>query len=831
MGFKERDLAEATPRRNLRNEVSDNRKVPITRTRLKLVRLGLFWEQAWPALWPAAALVGLFLAFALLDVFSLLQGYLHIGVLAALALGLAYLLWRGIRGLHMPDEATARRKLEIVNDLQHRPLATLEDQLAGGRADPASAQLWELHRRRVKQQLGRLRLGLPAGSLAKRDPYALRGIVVLLLALGIAVGWGDSSERLGHAFQPTFTAPPPPIPPRLDVWVTPPAYTNEPPVFLAAVDPAAAPLHLPQGSEVLAQVQGGSGATELRLGDATAKFDVIGEGTFRATGKIENGDRLAVVQNGKEIAGWPYKMIEDQPPLVAFTQPPSETERHALRLDYAASDDYGIAKVQVVITRRDEAGEAVPLPGMPSKLVIDLPAASTDPRVARGVSFRDLTANPWAGTPVRLMLTAIDATGQSGSAQPVDILLPERPFNNPVAKMIIEQRRLLTLQPENRVAVARRLFAIGNDAPAYQGDPVVTLALRISGRRLIADKTGAGIPDVQALMWQTAMRLEEGSMSSAEMALRAAEQALQEALDRGASDQEIEKLMNDLQQAMNQFLDALTQQAMKNAPNGHIPSDTARQMTLQREDLQRLLDKAREMAKGGARDAARQMLSQLQDMLENLQVNPQAQNSTDPAERQATEMMRDLGDLARRQQNLLDKTFRDSQQLAPGQQSPNSQGWAQEQGELQQKLQQLNKRFNDLLGQSPAQLGEAGREMGRAEDSLRGGFPGGAVQPQTRALQDLQEGQSEMMKQLVEHFGKQPGHRNSNQLDQFGQSQDPLGRSLPGAGQMDTGDVKVPDKSDLQRAREILDELRRRAGENSRPRYELDYLDRLLKRF
>jgi uncharacterized protein (TIGR02302 family) len=823
-------LAQAAAQRDPRKEVSQRRKIPVTRTRLSLVRLGLFWEQAWPALWPAVALAGLFVALALLDVFSLLQGYVHIGVLVLLAAAFLFLLLRGLRGLKMPDVAAARRRLEIVNELPHRPLATLEDQLAGGRADPAAAQLWELHRRRVRDKLGRLRIGLPAGGLALRDPYALRGIVVLLLAIGLAVGWSDGGDRLNRAFHPAFAPPPPVVPPRLDVWVTPPTYTNLPPVFLAAVDPSAAPLSVPQGSEVLAQVQGGSGASELRLGKAIAKFDTIGEGTFRATGKIEDGDRLSVLQDGKEVAGWPYKVIEDQPPLVAFTQPSSETERHALRLDYAASDDYGIAKVQVTITRRDEAGEAVPLPGMPSKIVIDLPAASTDPRVARGVTFRDLTAHPWAGTPVRLMLVASDAIGQTGNAQPVDILLPERPFNNPVAKAIIEQRRLLTLQPENRVAVARRLFAIGNDAPAYQGDVVVTLALRVAGRRLIADTTGADIPAVQELMWQTAMRLEEGSISAAEMALRAAEQALQDALDRGASDEEIEKLMNDLQQAMNQFLDALTQQAMKNSPNGRIPPDTARQMTLQREDLQRLLDKAREMARGGARDAARQMLSQLQDMLENLRMNPQAQN-VDPAERQAQEVMRDLSDLARRQQNLLDKTYRDSQQLAPGQQSPNSQGWAQEQGELQGKLQQLNKRFNDLLGGVPQQFNEAGREMGRAEDSLREGFPGGAVEPQTRALQDLQQGQADMMKQLVERFGRQPGRPNSNRLDQFGQSQDPLGRSLPGAGQMDTGDVKVPDKSDLQRAREILDELRRRSGESNRPRYELDYLDRLLKRF
>ena len=45
------------------------------------------------------------------------------------------------------------------------------------------------------------------------------------------------------------------------------------------------------------------------------------------------------------------------------------------------------------------------------------------------------------------------------------------------------------------------------------------------------------------------------------------------------------------------------------------------------------------------------------------------------------------------------------------------------------------------------------------------------------------------------------------------------------------GNVKVPDKSDLQRAREILQELRKRAAERGRPQEELDYIDRLLKQF
>jgi hypothetical protein len=60
---------------------------------------------------------------------------------------------------------------------------------------------------------------------------------------------------------------------------------------------------------------------------------------------------------------------------------------------------------------------------------------------------------------------------------------------------------------------------------------------------------------------------------------------------------------------------------------------------------------------------------------------------------------------------------------------------------------------------------------------------------------------------------------------------DPLGRPMSNNGTFDQGDVKIPDQNTLQKAREILDELRRRAGERYRPEIELDYIERLLKRF
>ena len=62
-------------------------------------------------------------------------------------------------------------------------------------------------------------------------------------------------------------------------------------------------------------------------------------------------------------------------------------------------------------------------------------------------------------------------------------------------------------------------------------------------------------------------------------------------------------------------------------------------------------------------------------------------------------------------------------------------------------------------------------------------------------------------------------------------SDDPLGRENGGRGPSFGDQTRLPDKSQMERARNILRELRRRAEERGRPQEELDYIDRLLKQF
>ena len=69
------------------------------------------------------------------------------------------------------------------------------------------------------------------------------------------------------------------------------------------------------------------------------------------------------------------------------------------------------------------------------------------------------------------------------------------------------------------------------------------------------------------------------------------------------------------------------------------------------------------------------------------------------------------------------------------------------------------------------------------------------------------------------------------QFDPLGTMRDPLGRDWQGEEGTDTRGVEIPGQSAVERAQEILQELRKRAGQNFRPQIELDYINRLLQRF
>lgn len=848
--------------------------------RLLQARLALTWERLWPGLWPAVSVLALFVAVAFFNLLPALPGWLHLLILAGFAAGLGVALWRGLRGFAIPDAAAARRRIERDSGLPHRPLHVLRDSVSG--ADPMAAALWRLHQERVRDAVKCLRVRMPEPHVAARDRYALRVLVGLLLFVSTGVAWDDWRARLEAAFAPGLSSPAVATVSTLDLWVTPPDYTGLAPIFLTsggmasaagptakpsaspATDPAQ-PIAVPSGSQVLARATGGSTVPVLEVNGADAGFEAVETGTFQIQAPVTGGTRIAVRQGSRTMGSWPITVVPDRAPTVAFAQPPAAGERGALRIDYVAQDDYGLIGIDAVLSLSAEGLETDPeFDRAPVTLPMGLPGAR--PKQARSAGFHDLTAHPWAGLPVTLRLTATDGAGQQGHSDEVAMTLPERMFSHPVAREIVEQRKKLTLRPSAmRTEVARALSELSARPGAFAGDIIVFLSLRTAVARLMLDDTVEAIPELQQLLWETALRVEDGGLSLAERDLRDAERRLAEALERNATDEELRRLMDELQTAMDRFLEAMEEQMRQALERGEqlpqIPPEMAQRMDMfDRNDLQRMMDQMRAMAETGAKDAARQMLSQLQQMLENMRSGAMAQMQQNQ-QNQQMQMMRELQDLAQKQQQLLDETFRQSQeqmnqpqpgqrgrQQQPGQRggqnnsgSPTMQRQAERQEALRRQLGDIMRRMGEAGGEIPRPLGRAERAMRDAGQALQQGQPGSAVPPQTQAMDELQQGMQAMAEQMMQQMqqmmmGAQPGMMPGGQPGQadprqVGRNRDPLGRRPPSQGTVDNNDVKIPEEADLQRSREILDELRRRSGEFDRPRPERDYIDRLLRQF
>jgi hypothetical protein len=446
-----------------------------------------------------------------------------------------------------------------------------------------------------------------------------------------------------------------------------------------------------------------------------------------------------------------------------------------------------------------------------------------------------LTAHPWAGLDVSVQLVATDGPGQEGRSDRLSVKLPERVFNHPVALAIIAQRRALTLANNQRLRIARELHGIAARPDQYGNDVTIFLGLMAARSRLVHNGEEDAIESVQTLLWETALRVEDGTLSLAERDLRDAQKRLQEALARNANELEIAQLMDELREALDRFLQAFAenlQQQLQDLDVTNLPQTDNSANLIDREGLQQMLDQIEEQARTGNREAAQQLLSQLQQLLENLQNQPLANQQQGPS--QSEEMMRELQNIARRQQELYDQNFRQQQQdrEAPQQSAAD----AAEQNALRRQLGELMRLLGERTGQIPQNLGDAERAMRDAESSLSRGQSEGALSSQAEALEELRQAGRNMASQMQPGPGQGPFPGQGFMQIPGQEGRDPLGRRLrPPDGSdgfaTDGRRENIEGNLGAERVLEIQRNLRERLRERGRSPSEIEYFLRLLRRF
>lgn len=833
--------------------------------RILLARLVLLWEAIWRNSLPLMVFCGLVAIAMLLGLFHMLSRPLHVGAMVLTAIGFLWTL-RPLLRIAMPGREAALRRLETRSGLEHRPATSYEDTLEAAPADTTGLALWRMHKARLRERIAGLKPGWPSPGLPAIDPNGLR--VIVLLGLVVALTWAgpDATDRVRDAFKPQASAA---TGARtwVDAWIAPPGYTGRAPVFLsganvtvAAQDPDRA-VDVPVNSELIVRLTGaedpaarivgadagtqtGESGTDDEPGESHA-FTDDGKNIKSLRLKLLESGRAVIEDGGKELAGWRFSVIPDRVPSIRLDRDVALTGDQAVRFGYSINDDYGVIsaaaafKLAPPVTGEDETASFA-LPVAPPDFALVLPKARV--KSAAQKVFRDLTAHPWAGLDVELTLTATDEADQTGASEPVVFTLPERNFRQPLARAFIEQRKHLVLDKDAAPKVARALSGLMLVSDRLKVESSVYLGMSMIHHRLRRMDDMDSRMHAVDLLWELALRVEDGNLSLAERELRAAQEALRRAIAENAPPEEIQRLMNELRQALDKFMQAMAEQMRRNAQNGkqqpqqQLPPNA---QMINPQDLAKMMDMIEQLAKNGAMDAAQELLSQLNDILENLQT-AQPMPGQQGQQSQMSKMLEELGELMGKQQGLMDETFQSGPDR-PGQSSRQGESGQNLQGNQNSGLAQRQDGIRDLLGQlmqqfgpgnrnAPNALDRAGRAMEDAAGALRRNDNPEAVQRQAEAIDQMRQGANQMAREMLQGMGQAENPGQMGQQRGRGEV-DPLGRSTRTRGPDFGNSTKVPSEIEVQRAREIMRELQKRLGERFRPDIELKYIERLLDRF
>jgi uncharacterized protein (TIGR02302 family) len=830
-------------------------------SRLKLAQAlqrasyAIAWERAWPHLARLLTVVGLFLVVSWAGLWLALPFVaraIGLGVFVALALASLFPLLR----FRWPSREESLSRLDRGSGIRHRPATALTDTLES--QDPVARALWQAQRERTLASIKRIRAGLPSPRLAIHDPWALRALVVMLLVAAYVAAGDERAMRTMAAFDWNGVLSPANV--RVDAWVTPPVYTGKPPIILSAANkeaggPVAGALPVPAGSTLIVRSSGGA-LDVVTSGGVTEA--VPAEQAPQGTNErhfVIGGDGTVHVRAPSGQPQWKFTAIPDRAPTIALAKDPERQARGSLQLSYKIEDDYGVTEAQAhVAVRPTDAPKPADAPRPlfeAPQFALVLPNART--RNGVGQTVKDLSEDPYAGADITLTLTAKDEAGNEGRSEPFNMKLPERLFTKPLARALIEQRRILALDANQNAQVYTALDALMIAPELFTPEAGQYLGLYSVTRQLEAAHTDDAMREVVASLWSLAVSIEDGDITDVDKALRAAQDALKQALERGASDEEIKKLTENLRAALDNFMRQLAEQ-MRNNPQALARPLDPNTKILRQQDLNNMIERMERLSRSGDKDAAKQLLEQMQEMLENLQMAQPGQSGDNDME----QALNELGDMIRKQQQLRDKTFKQGQDSrrdrAHGKQGDPSMG------DLQQDQQGLRDRLKKLQqelakrGMGPGQRGEKGQQgqqgqdgdgqqgedglgdadsaMGDAGSKLGEGNADGAVDSQGQALEAMRKGAQSLADAMQQGDGDGqgdgPGDRPGRQQSGGNQS-DPLGRPLHGREYGDDLTVKIPGEIDVQRVRRILEELRRRLADPQRPQIELDYLERLLK--
>ena len=821
--------------------------------------------------------------------------------------GLITLIRRDLLSYRMPTQKDIDKALEKKSEMPQGHISVLDDSLANPKKRETRT-LWDFGQKAVLHSFNSLKTPHLRGLLTREDPSALRYLAVLIFISGILVSGVQWKQRI---FDGLF-----PITPsyiiaqgqQTNLWVTPPDYTQVPEIHLRGYGTYSETLLIPEDSTVRVRVHNMLGSwfpPTFYNGDEGVGMTYLGEGLYDHETTIADDDTISISQGILPRAKWTYLFVKDMLPFIYLDtpkrkeqdqkvenlleqpEPKKEQEEEEpkkpyevlsnsqLRFPLVVKDDYGVKELHLTMNIDEMVEEADrPLGEMASDIRLVMSQPGVDFKIS---PIYDMTWHTWAGLPVTFEYEVFDHKGQTAKLEKINVILPERTFEHPMAKALISIRKRLAWEYRDDFVLHAQNLEMLLGAPDYfQNNPIIFLAIRSAASRLFyvnrkpQEHRTEAAKEVIKLLWHTAIAIEEGNLSLAMRELRDAQRVLENAMrDPNATQDEIDSLMENLREKMSNYFAEMQREIQKRMANGEdfpqmAPEDFGQMISPN--TFQQMMEDIEKALREGDQQKAQELMSQMQRLMEMMDPSLMPQMPMDMQVMQ--EGVNELQELIERQEKLLGQTeeqartkrLLDGRKQVNPRSSPTIDDMLKDFGidalppapepeqqtdtgdlkvdTLPNKTEQEALRY--ILGQLMLDVAEHVEDipesMGKAEQEMRGSSgalelndPDTSIPHQEKAIEYLKESQQQLQQQFQQRMQQMVGMMPSG-----GQRYDPLGRPYGEGdedGQAHGSRVKVPDEAEKKRVDEILRTLRERSGDRSRPDEELDYFRRLLRQF
>ena len=906
----------------------------ISRKQIFYAGFVLYWEQLLPVFMPVLGTFFLYILLAVGGLFSWTGDPWRLFALSGLFLFSTFWLIKNKKHLKWPSIQKIKRRLEEDSELKHRPFDSLDDQPITHCEQTVA--IWKKHQEHALDNLQNLQIKPPKKTWLSRDRFSLYVPVFLLFLTLFFFLKDQASNRLTEAFQPSWLlAHNTNI--HVQAWITPPSYNEKSPKLLP--DPGKTKnIPILKGSRLTALISGSAHKPSVSF------YPSKKTGSIRIKKLEKQSYQLSLppfLQQGKQSIilktkgfqkKYAFQILPDLPPQIAFLNTkhsPQKTEKKTtsqnhpdktdeiLRFEYTASDDYGLKSVHLLILTDPKAENQKTNKTHPEdKISLSFYPAGTPTQIQESASL-NLTEHRYAGQSVWLQLEAKDNLGQTAHSIPQKHILPKQIFINPLAKAIIEQRKMLLLsdQPYHPLKPAQTktiddfkntpVFAIENikehlgrapkeikklarmmratlDVPkTYFQDASVYLSLQYVLSRIQRAQQKQDLTALDAILWSIAQKVEFGNLANALKALKTAEENLSNALVQNNSEREIALSFERYQNAVKRYLRVLAQNALKNNRIQKGENSSAAFSGNQFSEILKAIQDAYQLGLNrDARFTAQKLTEMLEKMKLSLQLGSGEGNGDDLFDEILADLLQGLGEAISQQRDLNNKTkqlaenethannnkknqntantseptFENKTKTTPneqtdqalsekqtdakiknggesskktpsssptGQKNPSFEPGFNHNRQIENFQRALIKEIESLQEKSvdPKALHQALTEMEKSANALAQKDYKTALHAQNKALETLRAIREKLVKQALN-----PSPKKQNESGEY----DPLGRSLNAEG-FDLDEAL--DEKALQRAREILEELKKRRQNPNRPQEEINYLERLLKRF